>query len=303
MDSTNTTWRQTYARQERTRPCFNLDDCNLGTACPLDAGQFAGQSQSSLGQLARFPLETLTEILLGLDIPTLIAFRQVNRYAMSAVDSLPPYRKLRQQCPNILRAALCVQARGYDLRTLEETLQTSKCSQCSEFGDYLYMITCRRICYPCFDDYANREYYTPIHQAHVLRCGISKKDLKHLPSIQSLPGWYGDYEYNNYTYFHTRRYRLFDRTACSSAPNWSHSKHLSAKESDNLTKIKRYSCIISAPYLGLGNKADWGASCAGCRQSEVLYTEEGLHDHFEKLGPVGRGTNNWPCHISPTVQE
>ena len=66
------------------------------------------------------------------------------------VDSVPQYAAIVKHCPNLLRAILSIGARGYSCATLYRTLCTTRCSACSFFGDHLYLIDCRRVCYMCF---------------------------------------------------------------------------------------------------------------------------------------------------------
>ncbi|KAG9253166.1 uncharacterized protein F5Z01DRAFT_624272 [Emericellopsis atlantica] len=134
--------------------CDNtLDNAQLETRCPLDDGRLADASipgRRSAGQLDQLPAELLIMVLLHIDIPSLIHFRRVNRRALELVDSIPQYAALIKQCPNIIRAILSIQADAFDCGTLYRTLSTHRCSTCQRFGDHLYLIDCRRVCYLCF---------------------------------------------------------------------------------------------------------------------------------------------------------
>lgn len=69
---------------------------------------------------------------------------------MELVDSVPQYAAIIKHCPDIIRAILSIQADAFDCHTLYTALSTTQCSTCERFGDHLYLIDCRRVCYFCF---------------------------------------------------------------------------------------------------------------------------------------------------------
>ncbi|CRK27581.1 hypothetical protein BN1723_008289 [Verticillium longisporum] len=205
--------------------CDNtLDDAQLETRCPLDNGRHADALMSThypAGQLDQLPAELLIQILLQIDIPSLTHFRRVNRRAMGLVDSIPQYAALIKHCPNIIRAILSIQADAFDCGTLYRTLSTYRCSTCKRFGDHLYLVNCRRVCYFCF---TQRLEYFPltIGQASTLftpnrmqqREAISARQLlqsANPPSVLSLPGWYCTAWGSGGGNLARKRLQLFDR--------------------------------------------------------------------------------------------
>src|SRR5260370_10259776 len=119
---------------------------------------------------------------------------------MELVESVPQYGALIKHCTNIIRAILSIQADAFDCGTLYRTLSTKQCSTCKRFGDHLYLIDCRRVCYFCF---TRRLEYFPltIGQASSFftpngtqqRNAITTRQLLHManpPSVFSLPGRY-----------------------------------------------------------------------------------------------------------------
>ncbi|KAI0548960.1 hypothetical protein F4679DRAFT_548439 [Xylaria curta] len=76
---------------------------------------------------------------------------------MSLDDSVYQYRMTRKHCPNILRTIVSINAQYFDCRALYGTLSTTKCATCDRFGGYLYLITCKRVCYCCFK--SNLDYF------------------------------------------------------------------------------------------------------------------------------------------------
>ncbi|KAI0390401.1 hypothetical protein F5Y17DRAFT_468947 [Xylariaceae sp. FL0594] len=235
-----------------------LDDANLEARCPLGKGRYLLPPQHTLGQLDMLPLELLTYVLLALDIPCLTTFRCVNRAAIGLVDSLHPYRVVLRHCPDILRAIVSIDARSFDCSTLYETLSATKCEGCDRAGNYLYLITCKRLCHFCHT--TNPDYFP----------------------VTATPGKLS-----------RRRIRLFDRQAVlKSALTGDESIR---QEDLTYGEPSRFMAIISAPFLdSTGLSADWGYFCAGCRESKGFhrnyrnkYTASGIVDHIRRYGPVG----------------
>ena len=285
--------------------CDNtLDDAQLETRCPLDDGRHADGSipaRHSTSQLDQLPAELLIQVLLQIDIPSLINFRRVNRCAMGFVDSVPQYAALIKHCPNIIRAILSLQADAFDFGTLYRTLSTSQCSTCELFGNYLYLIDCRRVCYFCF---TRRPEYFPLTiglassfftpNGTQRRNAITSRQLLRVanpPSVLSLPGRYCTSWCSHEGNLVRKRLQLFDRRAVVQSLAGSGLPKL-----DKTTREpRRFMAIITAPYLlDGGRQADWGYFCLGCREEReektrhfrIKYTGEGILEHVARYGPV-----------------
>lgn len=266
---------------------YTLDDADLESRCLLDNDRHAVRPRHSLGQLHVLPPELITGILMALDLPTLTAFRRTNQRAMDLVDSLYQYGMIFRHCPNVLRAINSIEAASYDCKTLFETLSTSTCATCGDFGSYLYLITCKRVCYYCF---TSHPAYLPVTATHAAKVtGLAKKDLmRTLPHIRSLPGKYTAWEKTSRS-----RKLLLDRR---SLPGVTPEKSVQAIEQSlqELTyparEPRRYMSIVSAPWLlGAGSSADWGFWCARCRDGpdsaarfRIRFTKDGIMDHIQR---------------------
>ncbi|KAI1313689.1 hypothetical protein F5Y03DRAFT_105082 [Xylaria venustula] len=281
---------EAYAYQKSRIVDYTLDDADLETRCPLDNGRHLIPPQYSLGQLDRLPLELLTCIFLTLDLPSLTIFRRVNRRAMGLVDSLHQYRMVLKHCPDVLRAIISIDAHYFDCRTLYKTLSTTKCEGCDRFGSYLYLITCKRVCYFCLT--SNIDYF-PVSATRAAKyLGLPRKEIMHLPHILSLPG-----KYTTFCKLSKKRIMLFDRQAVLKS-----TLKASTLATDDIIRQqdltsrepRRHMAIISAPCIGSsGLSADWGFYCAGCRESKELeknfrnkYTANGIVDHIRRYGAV-----------------
>ncbi|RMD39300.1 hypothetical protein DV735_g5829, partial [Chaetothyriales sp. CBS 134920] len=295
----------TYTKQNI---CDNtLDDAQLATRCPLDNARRDNPDYTSIhprysaGRLDQLPAELLIQVLLYLDIVSLTDLRRVNRRTMELVNSVPQYKAVIKHCPNIIRAILSLHADGFDCNKLYTTLSTSRCSTCKRFGDHLYLIACRRVCYFCF---TRRPEYFPltIGRASSLFCTsegtqqrgavTSRQRLRaaKLPSVLSLPGRYCTAWASEGGNLARKRLRLFDRQPV--IPKLAGS---GPPKADKTTREpRRFMAIITAPYLfDSGMQADWGYFCLGCkdeteedaRHFRTKYTREEMSGHVARHTP------------------
>jgi hypothetical protein len=82
-----------YLRQQ----CVSGDDGHLESTCPLVYGRHVlpPLEGSDLGALEKLPTELKHEILRLQNLKSLLAFRQVNRYANATVKSLTESKKVK----------------------------------------------------------------------------------------------------------------------------------------------------------------------------------------------------------------
>ncbi|KAH7019653.1 hypothetical protein EDB80DRAFT_701256 [Ilyonectria destructans] len=293
----------TYTKQNFV--CDNtLDDAKLATRCPLDNGRHADTSipvRHLAGQLDKLPVEILTQVLLYTDIPSLTRFRRVNRRAMDLVDSIPQYAAIIKHCPDIIRAILSIQADAFNCSTLYATLCTTQCAKCKCFGNHLFLIDCRRVCYMCFTrklefspltiDSAKR--FFPLQGTQLPNALTMSQRLRaaNVPSILSLPGRYCTSWASEGGSLVEKRLQLFHRRAVVDG--------LAAFGRQRLDKTNkepnRFMAIVTAPHLfDSGRQADWGYFCLACRYEEadatrhfrIKYTREEALKHMAKYGPA-----------------
>ncbi|KAG6083484.1 hypothetical protein E4U31_006825 [Claviceps sp. LM219 group G6] len=266
-----------------------LSNAQLEKRCPLDNMQTAERS-----------ILASQSFCCNLDIPSLTDLRRVNRRAMDIVDSVPQYAALIKHCPNIVRAILSIKADAFDCNVLYKTLSTFSCSTCECFGDHLYLIDCRRVCYHCFTERLESFPLTVGRASKLVthdmiqrsKATSSRQYLRvaNISSIQSLPGeyctaWVGRDRGNSVW----KRLQLFDRRAVI--------RDLSScgiPKIDNTTREPlRFMTIITATYLiDFGRQTDWGYFCVGCldelqetgRHSRTKYTREGISEHMARYG-------------------
>jgi len=175
-----------------------LDPRWLRDTCPLDNGQHDDpdvlvRSTLSSGVLDILPAEILQTILIDqLDLATLTILRSVSRSFRHVIDTSRPYNAIVTHAPSSIRAALSLEvASAFSCRELYNTLCYEFCDYCGEFGAYLYLLTCERLCYQCF---TQEPILLPMKIAHArVYWTLTSKDIQdsNIPVAQSLPGYYG----------------------------------------------------------------------------------------------------------------
>lgn len=198
MSSVVTDWPEFTASNLHIKD-RTLDYNGLATYCPLDNGrQLTTAPRADLGPLKILPQELLAIIFHYLDLQTLTIFRRVNRQAMHSVDAIPAYAILIRHAPNTIRGMLSLgSARFNTSQDRYETLCTESYEICGDFGGYIYLIKCRRVCFLC---YSHELSYLTVTRSDVLRkFGLEAKQLRDIPHVRSRPGsyslhralWYG----------------------------------------------------------------------------------------------------------------
>ncbi|KAI5859492.1 hypothetical protein GGS23DRAFT_585652 [Durotheca rogersii] len=145
--------------------------------------------RTNLGLLDALPLELLHEILPQLDLRTLADVRRVNRRAIELVNSLPQYKAISTHARNALRGILSIETgRWITCRTLYEKLCTPGCEQCGDLGGYLYLLTCKRVCFLCISE--DRLYLPLSRRRASWKFGLDSRILNTLPRMRVIHGTY-----------------------------------------------------------------------------------------------------------------
>ncbi|KAK7524650.1 hypothetical protein IWZ03DRAFT_29834 [Phyllosticta citriasiana] len=168
-----------------------LEEVEEFKAFPLYHGHAVKEPQQSLGALDTVPLELIQSTLSLVDIPTLQNFRKVNRRALKVVDSMPEYKAVATYAPNALRGIQSIEAdRWSTCESLYKALCTAECETCGDFGGFLYLLTCKRVCFLCFtlNDLHRPISFQEATQKFGLRQRTLKKKKKKMPHMKNLPG-------------------------------------------------------------------------------------------------------------------
>jgi hypothetical protein len=266
---------------------------------------------ADLGEMRKFPLEIVCMIIDEMDLQTLTNFRRANRRAKECVDSVQNYQAIVKHIPDVLRTLLLIESAIHiDLKTLYNKLCTVKCEECGDCGPYLYLITCKRVCFLCFTQQVN---YLPLDGYEVLRkYALTHRTITMLPSIRNVAGFYslnctrGARKWNGSSIWvdrssahasavkihgsveamqeaiHTRRLRdltMAYGTVSALAANLTELEEPEMPQPPDhySAQPERFIAIYHTPWLNASTrKLDWGVYCVGCRFQEAL-TEDGKH--------------------------
>ena len=298
-----------------------LDD--IESLCRLDNGHDRRVPCYGLGSLEIVPLEVLQMIILRLDIQSITHFRRVNRRAGLVVDQVPQYKQIIVHAPASIRGCLSIRTGfSFSCQDLYDKLRTTNCDSCGDFGGYLYLVTCRRVCFLCFTE---KTEYLPLLRSDVIRkFGLRPKYLAKLPSFKSVPG-----RYSSRGIQCRRRITLIDHSAAREAGIVVHGDSNSMKQyvSESLTKNLeihksrnststgakprlprsadsfdgfssnplRFMGIIRAPVLDARMaEPQWGFHCIACKPHHYgrplhwrrKYTKESYRDHIRECGEI-----------------
>ena len=172
---------------------FTLDE-NLPTAVfPPKIGALCESPKADLGALDLLPLELLHLLLLQLDLRSLTDFRRVNQRAMQVVESITQYRAVITNAPGVLRCIISINAGQWvTCQNLYDKLCTPWCEQCGDFGGYLYVLTCKRVCFLCLSE--DKEFLPLKYSDAIRKFGVDRQIIGTLPHMRSIPGTYSPNE-------------------------------------------------------------------------------------------------------------
>ncbi|CAI6340509.1 unnamed protein product [Periconia digitata] len=174
---------------------YTLDSNLPALRTPREKADIHQPPKYGLGNLDAMPLELLHSILPQLDILSITRFRRLNRQAREIVDSVPQYKALRTHTLHVLRSILLLGAgQWHTCDTLYKTLCTPWCTDCGDFGDYLYIPSNSRVCLSCF---TKAKKYLPLRHTDALRVfGLTHEALR--SSARMMRSVAGTYTTNRY---------------------------------------------------------------------------------------------------------
>ncbi|KAL5339819.1 hypothetical protein BJX70DRAFT_362583 [Aspergillus crustosus] len=277
----------------------------------------------TLGALSILPLELLDMVLAQLDLRSLTTLRLVNKRSREAVDAGTRYQQVITHARVVLQAALFIGTANFTTcQDLYTELCTGECRTCGDFGGYIYLLTCRRVCFRCF---TNEIEYLPLSPSEVKRLfGVGARDIENfsIPLLRSVAGFYScrGQKWN-------RSLVLVDRVSARTAgialrggveameqhvqnqARNAQQLYVSRVAAGGIPRAprtletvdegeanpRRFMGVVRAPALGVGG-LDWGVRCLGCKNEYRpkpsglhwlrLFTWEGLEEHIREYGEV-----------------
>ncbi|KAF2500415.1 hypothetical protein BU16DRAFT_556885 [Lophium mytilinum] len=294
---------------EITYACPTIKDYTLDDNLPVlmampNDGQARKQRAVDLGVLDVLPLELLQALLCQLDLRTLTDFGYVNRRATEVVGSIPQYKAAATNAPSLLRGILAIESGPWiTCEALYEKLCTAECEQCGDFGSYLYIFTCKRVCFRCL---SLDDRFRPLLRSHAIqKFGINDQILDTLPYMRSLPGTYSPH--------HTKSPKILALVDPESAYNAGIALHGSASAMEQYTSrhprqphhsslnALRFVAIIHTPWLDRASQElHWGFHCIGCKNNGTdgplnwrrKFSAASFNEHLKQHGNIRDGKHH-----------
>ncbi|RSL68918.1 hypothetical protein CEP54_002504 [Fusarium duplospermum] len=143
----------------------------------------------SLGMLDTLPPEILISILEYLDFQSLCRLTLVCLRGKLVVESMRAYREVRIFAGNVLAALGKTRLLKYhSVALLQQMLRSSKCASCFDFGGFLFLPTCEKVCFECL--YHNQGLHMMTLNTAKKCFDLTDRQLKSIPTLFSIPGTY-----------------------------------------------------------------------------------------------------------------
>lgn len=178
---------------------YCIDDIMLEACCRLDNGRLRRdrerRNQPNSGFFSRLPLELLHMVFDNLHIQGLTTLRRTNSDVRRQISDYIPYKDIHDQAPSLLRACLATGVADWiHANPLRRALNSSDCALCGDFGSYISILSCQRLCLICAstNDLAMPVRLSPLGHAKGYR--LHESQIRDVPRIRVIPGTYGPAE-------------------------------------------------------------------------------------------------------------
>ncbi|ATY63604.1 Cyclin-like F-box [Cordyceps militaris] len=137
---------------------------------------------TDIGSLGVFSIEILHKVLQQLDMATLARLQCVSQGMKRAVGSLPMLRSLLDHGGEVVRGIVATETgAGIVCQELYAKLCHPVCETCDDAGDYLYLLTCKRVCFDCL---TKTYQYRPLRPMQALsQYGLDMASIRRLPAM------------------------------------------------------------------------------------------------------------------------
>ena len=284
---------------------------------------------TSLNTLDLLPIELLHAILPILDLQSLSNFQRVNRRATAVLKAVPEYRAVATYARTALVGSYSIgTSRFITCRDLYTVLCTADCEFCGDFAGFLYILTCKRVCFICL---SQDERCLPLRRSHaVRRFGLERKSVDKLPHMRSIPGTYSPNRKR-------AKGRLllvdFDSARCAGIAihgcTTAMEQHVASSMTEELQSYNartlagtgrrtrrlrtedifdaksgnalRFMAIVRLPHLdSISQNLEYGSHCVGCRKASRSrsmhwrrkFTQESFITHLRLCGQIVDGKSH-----------
>ena len=206
-------------------------------------------------------------ILGNLDLKTLTNFRSVSYSARMLVDTMKPYADIIRLAPNSIRALLSTDmAIHFNSHDIFNALCEQDCCLCgNEFGPFMDLFTCKRVCYHCVKNFDTESLYSATLDSAQLILKLTASEAERLPKLRLLPGIHGSRAEKRVSVVRVGSAAL----KASSLFDYNLVNHVLQFSVYCCQHSLRFGSLIRIPTYHQKEKSlHWGVSCRSCCWSE-----------------------------------
>ncbi|KAF4438258.1 hypothetical protein FACUT_5123 [Fusarium acutatum] len=144
---------------------------------------------SCFGLLGTLPTELLLITIDLLDFQSLSRLSRACLKAKTVIENFAPYQQVIKHAPKVPTALTKTNLAGhYPPSVVYRTLQTDRCVSCADFGAFLYLPTCERVCFECL--HQNRGLWMITLPMAKKYFSLTYQQVQTLPIMRIIPGTY-----------------------------------------------------------------------------------------------------------------
>jgi hypothetical protein len=225
---------------------------------------------------------------------------------MWLVESFPQYKAIRKHAYNALRGTMYIETGWWiTCGMVYEKLCTAECEECGDFGGYLYILTCKRVCFLCL---SVDKQYLPLRYSHAIRkFGLNRPILRTLPRMRSIPGTYSPNQKKVRTHLAlvdsdcARRAGITLHGSVSAMEQYVSSMAAQDAFDGKSGNPLRFMAIVRIPWLNKSSQElEWGFHCTGCQKSHYSrplhfrrkFTAKSFKEHLKECGNIRHGKHH-----------
>ncbi|MCJ1462371.1 hypothetical protein MMC07_000971 [Pseudocyphellaria aurata] len=224
--------------------------------------------QPSFGNLDKLPPELVGMVLEHLTLGDLEAVSSCSTGARLAVVAFPAFYNLLEYAPEILATLKITQlARSFAVKQIYETFTSFECTNCGQFGGYVFLPSFSRCCLHCAE--TELKFLPMSRDGARIEFGVTRKKIfDRLPKLNNILGEYSASKGEIKEYSTRRSFFARDQVAQFRKPHHPSTDVRPGQKfaGDTLIRAKeRYMCLTPLPrFFPKSNRLEKGVCCAGC---------------------------------------